>query len=348
MDKKADDKTMEKIIYAKIKELLDGMVSVEVTAADGKRHELNGNYVLHFGEGRLDTTFSEITVEGYTSTCDRQTKKFATFEEMCAFLKGIGAADDKFMFLTKCGGFASTSEYESKGRFDSLDMEGILNYYRDADEFELVDRSPVYEKLSDGEVEAIRNECNEWAKLSARNLYGELALEERQKLPEFEQLWQEICEEVTAFLKKVKYGKLKKGASRFICDHVGEDTKYSEPAHFFWHTYHGCEMAAMQCEQAENFKKAEGKEVIFENAHFAPLLPHLIASRMTFIWHCTISGSPARVYRFALNDKTRAWLKQYKSDYDLEELQDLALYKGGKLVFSSCTHEVYHNDYSDK
>lgn len=89
---------MEKTDYAKVKEILDGMVSVEVKTADGKNYELNGNHVLHFGEGRLDTTFSEITVEGYTATCERETKKFATFEELCAFLKDIGAADGKECF----------------------------------------------------------------------------------------------------------------------------------------------------------------------------------------------------------------------------------------------------------
>lgn len=64
---------------------------------------------------------------------------------------------------------------------------------------------------------------------------------------------------------------------------------------------------------------------------------------MSFSWHCTM-GPLAKVHRFRLNDKTKKWLKQFKSDYDLEGLEDLALYKGDELLFSSCTHEVFHND----
>lgn len=334
---------MEKTNYAKVKEILDGMVSVEVKTADGKNYELNGNHVLHFGEGRLDTTFSEITVEGYTATCERETKKFATFEELCAFLKDIGAADGKRMFLTGCGSFGSIAEYEAKGEFDSLDMAGILDYYPEADEFELVDPSPAYEKLSSEEVEKIQQACRDMAVTAAKALYNDLSPEERANLPEFEQLWQEIGEEVKAFMKKAKYGKLKKGASPFICDHVGEDTKYCEPTDFFWQAYHGYELAERQCDEAEALKLADGEDTIFEDGRFAPLKPHLISSRMTFAWHCTM-GPLARVHRFRLNDKTKKWLKQFKSDYDLEGLEDLALYKGDELLFSSCTHEVFHND----
>ena len=338
---------MEKVSYGKIKQLLDGMVSVEVTAADGKNLELNGKYVLHFGDGKLDTTFSSITVDGYTATCEKMTENFASFEKLCEGLEKIGAADGKAMFLVKCGNFGSVAEYEAQGQFDALDMAGILDFYPEADEFELVDPYPAHVKLADEEAEKLQQECRRSAKLEAERLYDRLGPDAKAALPEFEELWREIGEETKAFFKKVKYKKLKKGASPFICDHVGEDTKYGEPAEFFWHAYHGYEMAEHQCEQAEALKLADGKDVLLEDAKFEPLKPHLISSRYTFEWHCT-SGPLAKLYRFKLNERTKKWLRQYKSDYDLEELQDLALYKGDEILFSSCTHEVFHSDLRKK
>ncbi len=338
---------MEKVEYKKVKELLDGMVSLAAKCKDGQTAELDAKLIMNFGKGKSDTTFSSITVEGYTMTCDGETEQFANFDKLCARLEELGAADGKHIFITKCGDYNSVAQFEAKGEFDTLDMAGVLDFYPEADEFELVDTDPVPEKMSDEQVENLQNECRAIAERETRRAYEALSAKKRAALPPFEQLWQEIGEEVKAHLKKVKYRRLKKGASPFICDHVGEDTKYSEPLELFWNAYQSYEQAERQCEQAESFKEAAGEDKIFEDKKYAPLLPHLLSSRMTFGWHCT-RGPLAKVHRFKLNDDTKKWLKQYQSDYDLEKLQDLALYCGERLLYSSCTHEVFRNDCRDK
>lgn len=54
------------------------------------------------------------------------------------------------------------------------------------------------------------------------------------------------------------------------------------------------------------------------------------------------------MFYFALNEQTTAWLAQFEHDYQFTKLEDLAFYKGDKLLFSSCTHEGFHNDCLDK
>lgn len=65
-----------------------------------------------------------------------------------------------------------------------------------------------------------------------------------------------------------------------------------------------------------------------------------------------MSGELATVFTFKLNDRTRDWLKARKDDYGFDyngqRLDDLALYCGDKILFSSCTHEHYHCDCSEE
>ena len=49
------------------------------------------------------------------------------------------------------------------------------------------------------------------------------------------------------------------------------------------------------------------------------------------------------IYYFKLNDLTKKYLLQFKSDFDLVDLEDLVLYQNDKELFSSCTHERYNS-----
>ena len=48
-------------------------------------------------------------------------------------------------------------------------------------------------------------------------------------------------------------------------------------------------------------------------------------------------------YYFKLNDKSKEYLLRYKSDFDLDNLEDLTIYKKNKIEFYSCTHEQYNS-----
>ena len=64
----------------------------------------------------------------------------------------------------------------------------------------------------------------------------------------------------------------------------------------------------------------------------------------SFITYCTEGGLSNTLY-FALNEDTKAWLLQFKNDFEIKgELKDLAFYKERELAFSSCTHEKFHGD----
>ncbi len=83
-----------------------------------------------------------------------------------------------------------------------------------------------------------------------------------------------------------------------------------------------------------------------EQERFLALKPYVISVTGSNSWHCTTTGGFYKIFRFRLTEETKIWLLQYKTDYDLVDLEDLAFYKGEKLLFSSCTHEGFHCDYS--
>lgn len=79
-------------------------------------------------------------------------------------------------------------------------------------------------------------------------------------------------------------------------------------------------------------------------ADIQPLINAVISIKQTFSWHCTTSSEAASVLKFKLTDGARQWLLAHNNDYDLGKFEDLALYDGDRLLFSSCTHEHFHVD----
>ena len=72
------------------------------------------------------------------------------------------------------------------------------------------------------------------------------------------------------------------------------------------------------------------------------LLDNLIEYKVSFHNEVVESADPMINYYFKLNDETKSYLLQYETDFDLDHLQDLALYKDDELKFYSCTHERYN------
>ena len=118
-----------------------------------------------------------------------------------------------------------------------------------------------------------------------------------------------------------------------------------------WHAYSAVDFTGT-CEYIlEKLKKEQTERPLteeLESDENKALKDNLIKTEVTFVWHCTSSSELSKVFYFKLNDDTVEWLKRFKSDYDLELLEDLAFYKKGKLLFSSCTHERFHSDCTEE
>lgn len=150
---------------------------------------------------------------------------------------------------------------------------------------------------------------------------------------------------VAPFAKKREKRIKQSDGNSFFCDEfMRGKTKHIAPKEF-WHLYHSVdfvEACAYQLEQQKKFPQTHPAG--WEAESIPALKGALISTETTFVWRCTISGG----LTFKLNDETKAWLLTHKDDYDFGEkdnyLQDLALYKGDKILFSSCTHEKFHED----
>lgn len=170
-------------------------------------------------------------------------------------------------------------------------------------------------------------------------------------LPDFFELYCHIENECIEFRKKYMDYYIDKFGSfecSFIADHVGEDTLYEDPIELFWTFYNTLGMDLDAKIKLETLLSSNCKinptDILNEEAYLL-LKPWLIKYEISFITHCT-EGGLAKTFYFELNDETKKWLLQFPSDFEIKgNLQDLALYKGNKLLFSSCTHEREHERY---
>ena len=124
----------------------------------------------------------------------------------------------------------------------------------------------------------------------------------------------------------------------FIESLVGKTTKYgNEYKNYFWHFYHkvgqNLDIENDKIEYCLNNGKNPVEQVPQE------LKEYLIRYETSFYNEVTASSGLMINYYFYLNDKTKEYLLKFKSDFDLEGLEDLAIYNGDDVEFYSCTHE---------
>ncbi len=302
---------------------------------DGTEGELCREVSFSLGEEG-----AEVTLGAYQALVDGEVIFTCEGEE--GFLSFIR---EKKIILERINGFASVEEYEEDKAFSSADMQTLLNKYADCDAFSLSGFYGEYH-LSTEEGARICEELRLKNKGYLEGLYSRWAKE--YALPPFEELYEEIFAECEKFGKRRKKRKWRKFFQySFICDEVGKKTKYAQPTELFWHFYHtvGCHFDNRnEVERLSKFDEEFSAVDSLEGEYF-PLKAHFLRCNISFATHCTTCGNLQKELFFALNDETRAWLARRKNDYDFEgELQDLAFYKAGKLRFSSCTHEGYHDD----
>ena len=305
----------------------------------GTEYEISGSLVI-------DMSALRIYNNGYViSITDKKDRRCRRYDTLIKFLKKENVlVGDSLTLVSINGRFSTLTAYEEELAFDALDMRGLLEKYEGmADSFVLVGACEQ-ESLSKEEKELARHEIEKDTLERGLAAYQRLSDEERALLPDFQTLCADIREEIRAYIKENG-----REAAMFLCDRQSEGkTRYQKPQNFLWHLY-------IDLQRLEDFEvcNAAAADPALITSLDAPLnseklrvlKPYLISITPTCSWHCT-TGGLSKVYRFRLTEETKNWLLQYKTDYDLDELEDLAFYKGEKLLFSSCTHEGFHSDYS--
>ena len=223
--------------------------------------------------------------------------------------------------------------------------------------------------ITEEEFENALANLEEHNKEEKRKIY-ENSKEKFINYPEFDKLYNEIkrecydfdCEENKQFyinkhygdkeIKKYKeYGMTEEEINEmkedffqcsFIADHVGKTTKYgNENRGFFYHLYHDIGML-IDCQKDKkryctNNRKSPIEQIPNE------LKKHFLYYEVSYFNSVTISSGLMINYYFELNDETKKYLLQFKNDFQLEDLDDLTLYKDNEMRFYSCTHERYNS-----
>ena len=128
----------------------------------------------------------------------------------------------------------------------------------------------------------------------------------------------------------------------FIADLVGKTTKYGDEytnyfRRFYFEVGQNLDIENAKIEYCFNNTKNPIEQLPKE------LKEYLIRYEVSFYNIVTASSGLMIIYYFCLNNKTKEYLLKYESDFDLEGLEDLAIYKGDNLEFYSCTHEKFNS-----
>ncbi|HBN12591.1 MAG TPA: hypothetical protein DD415_03155 [Clostridiales bacterium] len=303
--------------------------------------------VYEFNEA---TGLADFKVDGFILEKKGRRKSFKDFE---SFFEKFENKQVKLISIND--EFESIESYEDEKAFDNINMEELLaTFLPVADSFSLTcpfnsgydEEHPfgLY-RVDSYLAERALNELEEWEKKTAERQYGCIPEKDRKKLPAFEMLYEEVKAECRDYRKGHKAKADKFGGNVFFGDEFSKgNTKYKKPAEL-WHVYEAVDFVET-CrytldKTAENEKERPLDEVL-DKEEYAGLKSSLIKTEVGFTWHCTTSGMLSETFFFKLNETTAEWLKKFENDYALEGLEDLAFYKDGKLIFSSCTHEKFH------
>ncbi len=280
-----------------------------------------------------------------------QTKKYKDFEKFFKVFE-----NDKIEIISINDKFKSIEEYENKKAFDNISMEGLLDIFAPlADSFSLTcpynggydsaHQFGVY-RIDEKLAEEALSQLEEAEKASCFKVYSLIPERQRAKLPPFEKLYGEIIEECNCFASKNQTKAEECGGNVFFCDEFAEGkTKYKEPEEL-WYLYHSAgfiRTCRYSLEKMLHNTVERPIDAELDEEEYKPLKNSLLNIKTGFVWHCTVSGTLSKTFYFKLDSKTLQWLKKYKNDYALCGLEDLAFYRDGKLLFTSCTHEKFHH-----
>lgn len=319
----------------RLKTVLETDMLAVTLIVGGRELEIEPCLFLNLNEG--------LKVRGFTVKVNGKEGKAEDFAALTAMLSDTGAEEDVYELKNINGNYDTVEQLDAKQDFDRISMAGLLEKYADADRFQLV--IPLYdygldEAQAKTAYETVSEQQKRWCKIE----YDGFSETQKEKLPDFETLYSAIEEECRQYRSKNAATVAAHDGGAFFCDEfIRGRTLFTEPKGL-WHFYNAVdfvEACAHRIERALS-KGADGYDGKLDD--YPALKRALIKTEVTYSWHCTTSGSPAKVFTFELNDETRAWLLTHADDYDIERdgFEDLALLKGEEFLFSSCTHEHFH------
>lgn len=290
---------------------------------------------------------NEIVRQSCCVTYAGETMKVKGDKKLIRLLEDAGSYENGEIKVKYIGEEKLTvEEYTERLAFDKLDMEGLLEKYLPlADSFSLTcpyGKNGISEELAADALKKVKEKLYRMAEAE----FAKASEEDRSKLPPFKKIYEDIESEYKDYCRQ--NAALIEANDGYACftDSFSGDRIYSS-LYELWHTYNAvdfvgtCEYVLSKLKKCENVRPIEEELETEENRC---LKDNLIKTEVTFFWHCTLSGELSKVFYIKLNKDTAEWLKRFKSDYDLDLLEDLAFYKKGKLLFSSCTHERFHSD----
>lgn len=337
---------MEKLSYAQILNLIkEKGVSLNIVGDYGCIRFFSGREIVFNPD---ETPSMKVNLKGYeiiheNNGIEIYHEVLNTENEFKNYLKKYNIDLNGLIEIDKINDrFSTLKEYEENVFFENISMLDLLEKYNDCNIFSLTSGFAI-DSISNEQKVKVLNDLKEENKKYLLDRYN--AVKDEYNLPPFELLYNDIQEEVYNFEKLHRHEYDFIFANSFICDHVGKDTKYSQPTNFFWHFYHNLGRELDSVIELNSKISNEDDDSILEDEEYVELKPYLIKTEKTYITHCT-SGPLQKVYYFKLNNQTKNWLLKYENDYQLNvnKLCDLAIYDNDKLRFSSCTHEEFHND----
>lgn len=232
----------------------------------------------------------------------------------------------------------------------------ILDKYQEADSFELIGSAFCYQEgdiqacvsITKAKADELINQLIDEEKNNLLFYYEKFSITDKQQLPSFETLIANIGAEAKNHFLKVINKQLKEDESPYTCDEFGQGhMMYTRPEQL-WHFYHFFDGLYQSVDpilhkMVTTEQKLDPLEV-FNDVKYRELKVSLLSYRLSFSWHCTKTFQPALLYRFSLDENSLEWLKSVKHPFDFERLEDFALYRGDRLLYSTCTHEHFEED----
>lgn len=247
---------------------------------------------------------------------------------------------------------------------EKVSMKEIVEKYNDCDMFSLTCDAREYNVSKEDFLKALENiETKDIQEL--KEIYDKYQLNDK-GYSSFEELYSNIKDECIKYNSeenKEKYIKnrftkeviddykrlgfsdtqIKDIMDNFFCcgfieSEVGKTTKYGDEVSVFYRRI------------SYNIDRLKEENMYLNNKNndYIKILPqelknNLLRYEISFYNEVTTSNRLMINYYFSLNDETKKYLLKYESDYDLEELQDLTIYKNNQVKFYSCTHELFNS-----
>lgn len=309
----------------------------------------------------------ELKVAGYNIEVFKNEKliekSFKKIDKLFAYLKKEQVIDDgDITVITYNNHYQTYQDYLDALAFDNIDMTGLLEkYLPHADRFSLtcpysmdydIDHPYGTCRLNKEHADYAEKMVRERTMQSLLRIYEKISEADKESLPSFDTLMESITNEVENYRAKLSDKELgDNGGSSFMCERFSMGKTYFKSPQELWHFYHSLDNLFMYCWISDKMKKGTVERPLdaeLNSEYYSPLKQDLINTEVAFCWHCTTSSQLSKVFYFRITDNSVAWLKKLKNDYDMTELEDLAFYNSDKLLFSSCTHEGFHNDFIDR